>query len=407
MTTVADTGQVQQLMQYQKETATALREILTWWQTYMPDTVNGGFYGSVNNQNEPDTMAPKGLVLNARILWSFSAAYGFAKDPAYLQQAQLAYQYLYAHFTDTEQGGMYWSLQANGAPLDARKQIYGLAFCIYGYAEYYKISQEPAALAAAVALFENIEQHSFDKALNGYIEAFAQDWTPIADLRLSDKDDNESKTMNTHLHIVEAYANLYQVWPSKILKERIANLLHLCNQYFINHQNHHLHLFFDEHWNLKSQLQSYGHDIEAAWLLQQCAETIGDTDLIQIFRQLAIPITAAALEGLDADGGLWYEYEPGHNTLIKEKHAWVQAEAMIGGMNAFALTGDEAYWRQSWQSWAFVKKHMLDTQYGEWYWGIQQDGSPMPKEKAGFWKCPYHSSRACIEINKRIQQLIS
>lgn len=405
MITATDTGLVQQLRQFQNETATALKDILDWWQKYMPDPVHGGFYGTVNNQNIPDTNTPKGLVLNARILWSFSAAYAFMGEPIYLQQAQNAYRYLDENFTDKTHGGMYWSLQANGAPLDTRKQIYGLAFCIYGYAEYYKICQDPAALETAIALFYTIEQHSFDKLNNGYIEAFAQDWSSISDLRLSEKDDNESKTMNTHLHIVEAYANLYQVWPSENLKERIANLLHLCIRYFIN-KNHHLNLFFDDNWNLKSHLQSYGHDIEAAWLLQQCAETIGDADLIQTFQQLAIPITAAALEGLDTDGGLWYEYAPNTGNLIKEKHAWVQAEAMIGGMNAFELTGNETHLQQAWKSWLFIKKHLLDKQHGEWYWGIHEDGSPMAKEKAGFWKCPYHSSRACIEINKRIQKMM-
>ena len=253
--------------------------VLDYWMKYTLDQECGGFYGSVNNNNEPDRTAAKGIVMMSRICWSFSAAYRFNKQPQYYATAERAFNYIFDHFIDREHGGGYWSVDANGNMLDGKKQIYGLAFCIYSLTEFYKISGNPSALNTAIDLFNFIEEKSFDTAQNGYVEAFTRDWNEMADLRLSAKDNNERKTANTHLHIVEAYANLYTVWSKEKLKESITNLLQLFQQYFINKEHHHLNLFFDDAWNLRSTLQSYGHDIEAAWLLQDCAAIIHHSSL--------------------------------------------------------------------------------------------------------------------------------
>ena len=388
--------------QYKQELCEELLQILDYWMKYTVDHANGGFYGSVNNENVADTNAAKGIVLMSRICWSFSAAYRYSKLPQHYEMAERAFQYIFGHFIDHEYGGVFWSVDAKGKMREGKKQIYGLAFCIYGFTEFYKISNNKTALNTAIDLYHYIEHKSFDKEHNGYIEAFARDWQQMTDLRLSAKDNNDCKTANTHLHIIEAYSNLYAVWPKQEIKEKIENLLHLFDVHFINKQHYHLNLFFDEEWNLRSMLQSYGHDIEAAWLLMQCAETIQHKEYIGLFQQLAIPITNAASEGLDSDGGLWYEYESANNYLIEEKHSWPQAEAMIGFYNAWQLTSNKNYLQQSLISWEFIKRHIKDETSGEWFWGVYNDYSPMEKEKAGFWKCPYHSSRALLELMNRI-----
>ena len=382
------------LTRYKSEMKEELSTILSYWMSYTVDKEQGGFYGSINNENIPDRIAPKGIVLNSRILWTFSAAYEFTEEQSHLNTAETAFNYIISHFIDHEYGGVFWSVNPAGEMMDGRKQIYGLAFCIYGMAAYYKASGNGMALHFAKDLYNSIERYSFDEKKGGYIEAFDRKWKDADDLRLSDKDDNERKTMNTHLHIVEAYAELYKAWPDDELRKKIIHLLELFQQHFINKENHHLHLFFTDDWLSKSTLQSYGHDIEASWLLQQCAEVIGHQSLIGIFKHLAIPIADAAAGGLDTDGGLWYEYEPEKNLLIDEKHSWPQAEAMIGFYNAYQVNGNEKYQQYSLQSWEFVKKHLLNKEKGEWYWGVNKDYSLMQKEKAGFWKCPYHNSRA-------------
>jgi cellobiose epimerase len=391
------------LQVYKDEVTQELHDILAYWMHYMPDEINGGFFGKLDSVNQVHKEAPKGIVLNSRILWSFSAGYNQTKNNKYLIIAKRAYEYITDYFIDKEFGGVYWSVDYSGAMLNGRKQVYGISFCLYGLSEYYKAIKKKEILDHAVNLFHLIEKHAYDTVRKGYYEAFSRDWHLEKDLRLSEKDANEKKTMNTHLHIIEAYANLYEVWPDHFLKKQIENLLEVFVQHIIDNKSGHLILFFDEEWKNKSQIISYGHDIEAAWLLQESAEKVHNTEWVETMKKMAVKITTAAQEGADKDGGLWYEYNAASNHLIKEKHWWPQAEAMIGFLNAYQINNDKVFLQQSFQSWQFIKKYIKDKQYGEWHWGINADNSPMQnQDKAGFWKCPYHNSRACLEIIKRL-----
>jgi cellobiose epimerase len=393
------------LHNYRHEVEEELRSVLDWWMENMIDLEHGGFCATVSNNNIPG-IADKGVVLNSRILWAFSAAYNFYRKEEYFQMAQRAFDYLKKYFIDEHLGGVYWSVDVDGKVSDGRKQIYGLAFCIYGLSEYYKASANDEALVLAKSLFLHIEEYSWDKKNSGYIEAFTREWNAISDLRLSEKDANERKTMNTHLHIIEAYANLYTVWPDDFLRDRIEMLLVLFSRHIINNNTHHLNLFMDDEWNVRSSLVSFGHDIEAAWLLLECAEAIRHPDHIDHYKKIAVQLAIATIEGIDTnDGGLWYEYEPAKVQWIKQKHWWPQAEAMVGFFNAYQLTADEKFLQHSVNCFGFVRQYLKDKTNGEWFWGIEAGGNVMEKEKAGFWKCPYHNSRACIELIKRISNL--
>jgi mannobiose 2-epimerase len=392
-----------QLNILKEELKKQLEDIIQYWALYTQDEQHGGFWGSINNQNQPVAGAPKGLVLNARILWTFSQASRYLNDKKILAISRRAFQYISDHFLDKEYGGVFWSVDENGSMLEGRKQIYGQAFCLYGMSAYYAATANPLALSFAKSLYALIEKYSYDESEKGYIEAFSRSWEPLDDLRLSEKDANEKKTMNTHLHIIEAYAALYKIWPDPGLKNKMSALLELIDRYFINHQSGHLRLFFDEHWNERIDVISYGHDIEAGWLLQQCAEITGEEKWIHLFKKNAIKLTNAAIRGLDSDGALWYEFDQHQQKMIKEKHWWPQAEAMIGFFNAWQLTGEETYLKLCFSSWAFIKEKLMDKTNGEWYWGILEDNSIMESmDKAGFWKCPYHNGRACMELIERI-----
>lgn len=391
------------LANYKAEVSKELDELLNWWISYTVDKENGGFYGQIDNQNIHQAKAAKGLVLNTRILYTFSSAYALNNNAAHLVIAERAFEYIIAHFADSQYGGFYWSLNEKGEMLDGKKQVYGQAFAIYAFAEYYKITKNETALTQAKNTFALLEKHSFDPENLGYIEAHTREWGTIADLRLSDKDQNEEKSMNTHLHVVEAYANLYKVWPSSQLKKAVQQLLSNFDRHIIDQQTKHLQLFFSATWEVKSSLLSFGHDIEAAWLLQEAAEFIEDEVATERFKVLALELSDAAARGLASNGGLWYEYDPAGDHWIKEFHWWPQAEAMVGFFNAWQISRDDKYLQHSLKSWSFIQQHLKDVNNGEWFWGVNNQYELLANEdKAGFWKCPYHNGRACIELIKRL-----
>lgn len=395
-----------ELARYKHEVEEELQSILRYWMRHTVDDAHGGFVGKIDHGENIYRKAPKGSVLNSRILWSFSAAYNLTAKKEYLAFAERAFRYLIDFFIDNENGGVYWTVDYKGRQLDTKKQIYALSFAVYSLSEYYLASKDESAKTAAIQLYRNIVAHSYDTKHGGYIEALTTDWKELDDLRLSDKDANERKSMNTHLHVLEGFANLYRIWPDKDLQKKLEELVQLFLDHIISKETGHLHLFFDDEWNAKPNVVSYGHDIEAAWLLQEAVEVMGEESLVQKVKERSVLIAEAAAEGLDSDGGLWYEYDPSSNHLIKQKHWWPQAEAMVGFFNAWQITGDEKYLQHSLRSWDFVKRYIRDDKNGEWIWGVNDDYSPMISEdKVGLWKCPYHNSRACIEISKRISVL--
>jgi cellobiose epimerase len=385
------------------EIESELHRILRYWEQFSIDTKNGGFAGRIDQDNKADLLAPKGSVLNARILWSFSAAYHYTNNPVHLELATRAFHYIREYLTDQISGGLYWSVDYQGRMLDGHKQIYAQAFGIYGMSEFYRATKNEKALEIAIEWYRLIEKFSRDPQHGGYIDAFSQDWSFLDDKRLSAKDENASKTMNTTLHVLEAYANLYEIWPSQNLKADIIHLLRIFDEIIIKDSDHHLGLFFSDDWKADSAIISYGHDIEAGWLLQSCAESIGDSGSVNKAKSNALYITRAAMEGLDEDGGLWYEYDQNAKEKIFEKHWWPQAEALIGFCNAWQLTGNSIYKNALLSSWQFIKTHILDTTQGEWLWGIDKEKKKMAgQDKIGIWKCPYHNTRACLELLKRL-----
>ena len=388
---------------FKTELTAELQQILDYWTQYTVDVENGGFYGKISNDNQVENTSPKGAVLNARVLWSFAAAHNL--NPAHnLDLANRAYRYILDHFIDKTYGGVYWTVDFQGRPLDTKKQVYAIAFTIYALSEFFLAKGDEEIKNHAIALYHDLVKHSYDQEHGGYLEAFSREWQELGDLRLSDKDANEKKTMNTHLHVLEAFTNLYRIWPDEALKIKIQNLLRDFQNHIVDPKTGRMILFFDEYWNPKSETISYGHDIEASWLLLEAAEVIGDHDLVDEIRRLAVTMADACMEGIDQDGGLWYEKEPSKDHIVKEKHWWVQAEAMVGFFNAWQISVEQQFLKTSYQSWNFVKQAILDKKNGEWFWGVKEDGSVMENEdKAGLWKCPYHNSRACIEVIKRIE----
>ena len=376
--------------------------ILKYWSTKMIDSRNGGFYGRISGSEQLYADADKGAILNARILWTFSAAYRILGKEEYLTIATRAKQYIIDKFYDKEFGGVYWSLNFLGKPLDTKKQIYAIGFAIYGLSEYARATGDREALDYAIKLFDSIEEHSFDKERNGYFEAMTRQWGEIADMRLSEKDANERKTMNTHLHILEPYANLYRVWKDSRLEQQLRNLIDVFITRILDKETYHLNLFFDDNWNSKYHIISYGHDIEASWLIHEAALVLDDKDLLKKVEPVIVKIAEAAAEGFTPENGMIYESNLDKHHVDRDRHWWVQAETVVGYMNIYQHFGDHKSLERALSCWNYIKNNLIDHEQGEWFWSIKANGEiNRDDDKAGFWKCPYHNGRMCMEIIER------
>lgn len=407
------------------------QNILRFWLDRMVDREHGGFYGRIDGKGMLHPEAEKGAILNARILWTFSAAYRVLGNPEYLDASRRAYDYLINHFIDKEYGGVYWSVDFLGNPLDTKKQFYAIGFALYGLTEYVRATGDREALDYALQLYECIEEHALDRQYNGYIEACTREWDEITDMRLSDFDANFPKSQNTHLHIIEPYTNLLRclkelhaaetcdyvpvlgsVLPVGIsvpietihdIEVSLRNLIAIFTDKILNPETHHLDLFFEMDWTRGAgHLESYGHDIECSWLMHEAALVLGDKEVLAKVEPIVRMVAKASEKGLRPDGSMIHEANLTTNHVDDDLHWWVQAENVVGWFNLYQYFGDEEALEKAVRCWEYIKKELIDWDNGEWFWSRHPDGSlNTVDDKAGFWKCPYHNSRMCLEILER------
>ena len=419
------------------------QNILPFWLNKMQDHENGGFYGRLDGNGQLHPEAEKGAILNARILWAFSAAYRYFSHRShesyephevqlYLDAATRAKRYIIDHFIDPDYGGIYWSVDYKGHPLDTKKQFYAIGFAIYGLSEYARATGDREALDYAIELYECIEKHSLDTQYNGYIEACTREWGKIADMRLSELDANYPKSQNTHLHIIEPYTNLLRclkeiqaatscnyvpaigaVLPVDVtvpielltrIEGSLRNLIYIFTDKILNPETHHLDLFFENDWTRgASHLESYGHDIECSWLMHEAALVLDDPKVLEKVEQVVREVARASEKGLCPDGSMIHEANLDTGHADNDLHWWVQAENVVGWVNIYQYFGDSSALDKAERCWKYIKQNLIDWENGEWFWSRHPDGTiNKADDKAGFWKCPYHNSRMCLEVMERM-----
>lgn len=393
------------------------KNILPFWLNFQ-DEENGGFYGQMTGEGKLVKDANKGGILNARILWSFSAAYRVLRKPEYLAAATRAKDYILKYFIDPVYGGTYWELDCKGNPVDTKKQFYAIGFTIYGLSEYARATGDMEALTMALKLFDVIEEHSLDTVYNGYIEACTREWGEIADMRLSELDENYPKSQNTHLHIIEPYTNLFRCMTEMEangvaidlgvkgkVEVALRNLIDIFCDKILNPETHHLDLFFENDWTRGADaLESYGHDIECSWLMHESALVLGDKDVLAKVEPIVQLVAKASEKGLNEDGSMVHEANLDTGYVDVDRHWWVQAETVVGFYNIYQYFGDEAALQKAQNCWQYIKDNLIDAEGGEWFWSRDPERNINRKDdKAGFWKCPYHNSRMCLELIERIK----
>lgn len=374
--------------------------IIPFWKNLRDDEF-GGYYGYMGYDLKLDKKAEKGCILNSRITWFFSNAYTLLKDESLLKEADHGYAFLKDHCIDKENGGIYWSMNYDGTPLDTTKHTYNQAFCIYALSSYYEASGKKEALDLAKQLFHMIEEKCTDD--QGYLEAFTRDFQPESNEKLSENGVLAEKTMNTLLHVLEAYTELYRVSKDEQVKEKLKWIMDVFADKVYNPKLKRQEVFFDKNYNTIIDLYSYGHDIETAWLMDRGVEVLGDDH----YKEKMSPITETLAENV-------YEVAFDGHSLANEcckgevndhRIWWVQAETVIGFLNEYQKHPQKTKFLEASEAeWEFIKEHVIDKRTGsEWFWEVHPDGSPIADRPiVEPWKCPYHNGRMCMEIIRRL-----
>jgi mannobiose 2-epimerase len=381
--------------------------ILPFWCGPAVDHKHGGWMSWLSNDLKPDRTQPKGLIITTRLLWTFSAVHRARNVGVYHEMADRALDFVMNRFWDTKYGGAFWQIDDSGRVRDDSKKIYGEAFYIYALSEYHLAFNSAPALARAKETFELLESHAHDAKNGGYIESCRRDWTEAGpETRISEEDRDAKKTMNTSLHILEAFANLYRVWKEPRVAARLRELIRIFQKRILDAHAQHFNAFFDETWKVRSNTHTFGHDIEGSWLLCEAAEVLGDKALLKEIRVIALRMAGVTLnEGVEMDGGVCYEGRGGV-IVDRGKEWWPQAEAVVGFLNAFQLSHDEKFLKAARKVWGYIEQHLVDRVHGEWFWRIAPEGLvDAAKPKVSEWKEPYHASRACLEALRRLQMI--
>jgi mannobiose 2-epimerase len=376
-------------------------EIMAFWIKYGPDIRYGGFYGGLDRKSNPIPSRPKSLVQHARFLWSFSAAYRLDPQPVYQEMADRSFHFLQERFYDPAELGWYYLVSAKSQPLNKQKHLYGQSFVIYGLSEYFLAFGNEEALRLALDTFGVVDRFGHDSQWGGYQESFSEEWNPIPqhpDYGVS----GDKKTTNTHIHLLESFTNLYRASKDATVKNRLEELIELCVNTIIDTERECAYQFFERNWTPLPSPVSYGHDIELSWLLTEAGDVCEISDIHEPSLSLA---RGVAKTGLDYEkGGVFYEGDESGRVANEQKVWWVQAEALVGFLNAYALSGDESFLDAftNVEEWVFARQ--FDREYGEWHQEITPDGE-CRGEKGSIWKTPYHTARACIEIVGRLNHV--
>lgn len=374
--------------------------ILPFWKN-MIDREFGGYYGLMDFDLNLDQKAEKGCILNSRILWFFSNVYLETKDASVLSYAEHAFTFLKNYFLDRKYGGVYWSLTYDGKVKDSTKHTYNQAFAIYALSSYYDASKTEEALSIAMELFHTVESKC--RLGDGYGESYTVDFIPSENDKLSENNVIADKTMNTLLHVCEAYTELYRVSRNPEVRERLYWTTDEFYNTVYNPELHRLEVFFDADMHSIINLHSFGHDIEATWLIDRALTVLNDTELSKKLAPMILDLTEKIYEAAYDNHSVMAEAENG--VILTTRIWWVQCEAVIGFWNAYQKTGDERFKNAAEDIWQYIDQHLIDPRpNSEWYSEVDADGMPTNKLPiADPWKCPYHNGRMCLEIMNRIQ----
>lgn len=377
-------------------------ELLEWWSNYVLDDF--GFCGSVSNDNIRDENSDKCLILASRLIWTYSAASRITGNTDFLKKADMLYSYFIETFWDKQHGGAYYTVDCRGVPKEKHKLTYGQVFTIYAFSEYYRVSGNEDALSKALELSVLLDKFALDPVNRGYFENCNEDWSSNPWLKGMNDTPFQEKTMNTSLHVIEAYTSLLRVIETPSVRGRVREMFYIFNNRILNRDIWHFHMFLSRDWIPLSHDISYGHDIEGSWLLREAASVLGENESLYVSESTAVNMARACLEeAFEECGGLRSEYDPVSGKMRSGFSWWEQNETAVGFLNAYEISGDTKFIDASLRSMDFILTHYRDMEKGGYYARLKDNLLPAEGNKASGWICPYHNTRMCLEIMERLE----
>lgn len=365
-----------------------LESNLNFWSTNVLDNTYGGFYGGLDYEGNNILKHSKGIILNARILWSFAKTTNSLGTDKYAKILKRSYEYIHKHFKDTDVGGVFWELNYKGEPINTKKECIAQAYAILALSEYYKVTKQQEVQNWVISLYHFVERHFYNPTDNSYTNAIKKELEHTNDF---------TKNLGTYLHLLEAYSSLYKIYRNETLKERIENLIEIILDKFLQHDNY-CEMSFDENWKTTTKQISYGHNLEVPCILMDACESIQTKKYQEEILEKLESYSKEVMIQLNALGGIYPSKDIVENKYVKELYWWTQTEGMIAFQKLYKKTANETYLHFVDRLWQLIQHNFLDSKNGEWHEKLDVNKEPIPSNKVGMWKSPYHITRMCMQF---------
>ncbi len=373
---------------FKNEVTKTLEEVLKFWSTKVIDKENGGFYGALDFYGNPLPENTKGIILNARLLWSFAKASNYLETDTYTFVINKVYEYLKSFFKDKTYGGIYWEVSYKGELLNSEKKSIAQAYTLLALSETYIFSKKEEIKNWSINLYEFIEANFYNTESNYYYDSLTRELGVLG---------SESKSLGTHLHILEAYTSLYKTYKNEKLKERIENLLTILTEKFL-HNDEFCELNFDANWNSLTQLISLGHNVEVPCILLDACKQIKTEQYTSFLKDKLKSYSKEIIHLVEVAGGVYQFKDVKSDQYTKEFQWWMQTESIIAFKELYKLTPKEKYLQSINNIWSLVKNDFIDRENGEWHEKLDANKKPILLNKVDMWKSPYHIIRMCVNI---------
>ncbi|WP_236973523.1 AGE family epimerase/isomerase [Membranihabitans maritimus] len=418
---------MQEVIKYKTEIENHLYdELLPFWTDRIIDKENGGYNTHFDENGEDTGEDEKSLIAQTRCLYTLSSALRSGYDKGNIDQlVRHGIDFMVSKMWDEQEGGFYWMVNRKGKVVNNKKIIYGHSFAIYALTEYSLATHDPIGTQYAKKVFDLLQKYCSDTFYGGYWEMFNRDWTLCG----PGNQGGDRKTLDVHMHLMEAFTNLYESTGEEVHRRKLIECIQLLKDRMIHPVYKTGIPQFYKDWSVAPQIKfdiiwgwdrfsedgekgnatdntCFGHNAEFAWLLIHALEIL-EVDLDQYKETLRTILDHTVENGIDIkNGGVYVEGPHSGGVYDREKEFWQQAEVLIALLDGFIIYHEDKYWDAYKNVHRFVFDRVINHNVGEWYPLLTRGGEPIWRHMGHSWKINYHTVRSMIQCINRINKIL-